>query len=127
MTAHAPAITILVSVYNTISFLPRFFRSLESQTFQNYEVIFIDDLSTDGSFEYCLEKAKANSKYSVIRAEEKLYPDKARCLGYQKARGEYVIYLDSDDEFSPDYLNSLYSLVKENDLDFAVSTCQRID
>lgn len=127
MATSTPAITILVSVYNTISFLPRFFEALETQSFQDYEVIFVDDLSDDGSLEYCLEKSAANSKYLVVRGKEKMYPDKARFLGFRQARGEYVIYLDSDDEFSSDYLASLYSLAKENDLDFAVSTCQRID
>ncbi len=122
-----PSVSILVSVYNTIKYLPLFFKSLESQTFKDFEVIFVDDLSTDGSYEYCLAKAENNSKYTVIRAEEKLFPDKARALGFKVALGKYIMYLDSDDEFSDNYVEELYKLCHENDLDFAVSSCQRIN
>ena len=122
-------ISVIVALYNTIDYLPAFFNCLKKQIFKDFEVIIIDDLSTDGSYEYAEQFILNNPDMAItlIKGEEKLLPDRARQLGYRKVNGEYVIYLDSDDEFSDDYLYEMISLADENNLDFAVSSCQRID
>lgn len=122
-----PKISILIAVYNTIEYLPLFFDCLRRQTYKNFEAIFIDDLSTDGSYEYLCEEAKKDNRFIVTRVKEKALPDKARKIGFNMSTGEYIIYLDSDDEFTIDYINGLVNLAVKNDLDFAVSSCQRIN
>lgn len=122
-------LSIIVALYNTKKFLNSFFNCLLRQTFKNFEVIIMDDLSNDGSYEYAQSFVEKHPELNItlLKGKEKMLPDLARKLAFQHCSGEYVIYLDSDDEFSDDYLESLYFLAKENDLDFSVSSCQRIN
>ncbi len=122
-----PLLSIIVALYNTIDYLDRFFLSLSSSDFDDYEMVIVDDQSTDGSYERAMLEASQNNRIKVIRASEKLLPDRARDLAYKNASGKYVIYLDSDDEFSSDYLSSMVAFAEQNNLDMVVSTCQRID
>lgn len=122
-------VSIIVALYNTIEYLDSFFKCLNNQSLKEFEVVIVDDMSTDGSYEYAVKYRDEHPgmEINVIKSKEKLLPDMARKVAFSHCRGEYVIFLDSDDEFSNDYLEKLYSLAKENDLDFSVSSCQRID
>ena len=121
-------VSVIVPLYNTKEYLPSFFACLEKQTFKNFEILIIDDLSTDGSLEY-VEEYSNTSKLNIriIKGVRKMLPDLARKEAFLVCEGKYVISLDSDDEFSDNYLESLFELAQANDLDFAVSSCQRID
>ena len=121
-------LSIIVAMYNTKEYLSSFFSCLENQTFKNFEVIIVDDVSTDGSKEFVrdyITKSKLNIR--LIESEVKLLPDLARKTAFNLCAGDYVIYLDTDDEFTDDYLDSMISLTVKNDLDFVVSSCQRIN
>ena len=122
-------ISVIVALYNTIQYLPSFCDCLLKQTFKKFEVIIVDDLSTDGSYESAVSFAKEHPEMAIkiIKGTEKMLPDLARKIAFKYCVGKYVIYLDSDDEFSEDYLESLYQIADLNDLDFAVSSCQRIN
>lgn len=126
---NTPKLSVIVAMYNTIKYLGPFFDSFKKQTFKDFEIIIVDDLSTDGSFEYVENYAKNNLDLNIrlIKGVEKMLPDKARQVAFPKCNGKYVIDVDTDDEFSSDYFEALVSLAEENDLDFAVSSCQRID
>lgn len=121
-------LSLIVALYNTVDYLPNFFKCLENQTFQDFEVIIVDDMSTDGSCEF-VDEYKKHSKLSInfIKSKEKLLPDLARKKAFEMCEGKYILSLDSDDEFSDDYLQSLYEMAIKNDLDYAVSSCQKID
>ena len=122
-------VSIIVALYNTIDYLPSFFACIKNQSLKNFEIIVVDDLSTDGSFEYVEKLSKDNPELNItlIKGTQKMLPDLARKKAFSYCSGEYVIYLDSDDEFSDDYLETLYNMASSCNLDFAVSSCQRID
>ena len=91
-----PKVSIIVPVYNVERYLRQCLDSLVNQTYQNIEIICVDDGSTDASSEILTEYALKNSKVRVIRQENSGL-SAARNVGFSFATGEYVMYVDSDD------------------------------
>ena len=91
-----PMVSIIVPVYNVERYLRQCLDSLVNQTYQNIEIICVDDGSTDASSEILTEYALKNSKVRVI-CQENSGLSVARNVGFSFATGEYVMYVDSDD------------------------------
>lgn len=91
-----PIVSIIVPVYNVERYLRQCLDSLVNQTYQNNEIICVDDGSTDASSEILTEYALKNSKVRVIR-QENSGVSAARNVGFSFATGEYVMYVDGDD------------------------------
>lgn len=101
-------ISLIVPFYNEELHLSRSIRSIQQQTFSDYEVLLIDDFSTDGSYALAQQLTQADVRYHLIRNVQKgLYH--ARNLALSLARGEYICFLDADDALLPDYLSALYA------------------
>ena len=98
-----PAVSVIVPVYNIKTLLPRCVASLQAQTWQDFEVWLVDDGSTDGSGELCDEYAVKDARIHALHKENG-GQGSARDLGLDHARGEYICYVDSDDEVLPDLL-----------------------
>lgn len=101
-------ISIIVPVYNVEKYLERCIDSILNQNFKDFELILVDDGSTDKSGEICDKYAK---RYSYIRVihKENGGPSEARNEGILQANGKYVTYIDSDDLISSDYLDCLFN------------------
>lgn len=100
-------ISVIVPVYNVKPYLEECMNSILNQTYKNFEVILVDDGSTDGSGEMCDEYAE---KYSFIKVihQENLGPSGARNAGVDISEGRYISFVDSDDIVAEDYLKILY-------------------
>ena len=96
-----PKISIIVPLYNAEKFIDRCMSSILAQTFTNYEVILVNDGSTDRSSELCRRYQSANDRVIYIEKENG-GAGSARNLGIESARGEYLAFPDVDDWFSPD-------------------------
>lgn len=94
--------SIIIPVYNAQTTLPRCLDSIVTQKFSDYELLLINDGSKDDSDKICREYAE---KYPQIRyfPKENGGVSSARNLGLEQARGEYILFVDSDDDVSPDY------------------------
>ena len=105
-----PAVAVLVSiiipVYNTEEYLPACIASILSQSFSDFELLLVDDGSTDGSGAVCDIYAKLDDRIRVFH-QENGGVSSARNLGLENARGEWVYLVDSDDELFPDGLQTL--------------------
>lgn len=101
-----PIVSIIIPVYNAESFLRRCVESVLAQDFKDYEVLLINDGSTDGSAEICEEYA-ANDTRIVVFTKENGGVSSARNLGLEKARGEWVSFIDADDWVMPGYFTPL--------------------
>lgn len=123
-TNEQPIISIIVPVYNAEYYLHRCMDSILSQTFSNYEIILIDDGSTDGSGKICDEYAAADSRIIVIHQRNQ-GQSVARNSGIQRANGEWIHFVDSDDVIHPQMLELLYKAVKETSANMAV--CRRVE
>lgn len=122
-----PKISIVVAVYNLEKYLPRCLDALVNQTLQEIEILCVDDGSTDSAPQIVDEYAK---KYpQKVKAFHKPNGGEftTRNYGLERAVGEYVTFVDTDDYVEPNWAEKLYHAAKENDADLAVCGFERID
>lgn len=103
MKAEGLGISVIVPVYNAENVIRRCVDSIEAQTYGNWELILVDDGSSDGSGEICDAYSKRNGRIKVIHQENR-GPSVARNKGLVAANGEYVCFVDADDYVSQNYL-----------------------
>lgn len=99
-------ISIIMPVYNTALYLTAAVESILNQNYKNFELIIIDDGSTDSSFRIAHEYAAGDDRVRVFR-QENAGPSKARNMGLEKSRGDWIYFMDSDDTIDPDMLEKL--------------------
>lgn len=115
-------ISIVVPVYNVEKYLKECINSLLEQDFRGqYEIICVNDGSTDSSLQVLKEYEKSNEKIVLINQKNKGL-SAARNTGLKNAKGKYVMFIDSDDYLkNPKVLSLLYDEIEKNDLDFVVA------
>ncbi len=119
-------VSIIIPVFNAASFLDRCIDSVLCQTYQNTEVLLIDDGSTDGSGTLCDRRAAQDSRIRVFH-KENCGVSEARNTGLDAALGEYIAFVDSDDYIAPDMIQNLYLALKKNDADMSICNILHID
>lgn len=118
-------VSCIVPVYNSCKYLRRMLDSILGQSFNDFELILIDDGSTDSSGEICDEYASKDSKICVYHKENGGVSS-ARNLGLSKAEGKYIIFMDSDDLIAPNMLQALVTDLESNDADIAMCEWQAV-
>lgn len=113
-----PAISLVIPVYNVEKYLIKALGSVQNQTFKNFEVIIVDDGSTDKSIDIIKEFCQNNENFIFI-AQENKGPASARNKALKVCRGDYIGFMDSDDYLEPEFLESLYNAAVENNADIA--------
>ena len=114
-----PEVSVIMPVYNSEQYLEETIRSLTSQTMDNFEVICIDDESQDRSFEILMNIAKTDKRFRIVRQDNK-GAGAARNKGLGLARGRYLAFIDSDDTYSPTFLEKMLCKARRYDLDVVV-------
>lgn len=109
-------VSILMPVYNSGTFVHSAIESVIAQTYKNWELLCVDDGSSDNSVEVLDSYAKKDSRIRFFSQKNK-GPLLARRLGFENSSGKYIIYLDSDDEYSPETLDCLVSRMEETNAD----------
>ncbi len=110
-------ISVIVPVYNVINYLRRCTKSILSQSYENFELILVDDGSTDGSGALCDEiKNESTGNIKVIHKENGGLAD-ARNEGLKAACGDYIVFIDSDDYIHLNMFETLMHITKEHDAD----------
>lgn len=121
-----PKISVVVPVYNVVDYLPRCIDSILAQTFSDFELILVDDGSTDSCGAICDDYAQKDSRIVIIHKENGGV-SKARNAGIDIAVGEYISFVDSDDYIKPDFLETLYNEIIKGDFDCVASGFARKD
>lgn len=103
-------ISVIIPVYNVEEYLHRCIDSILNQTYQDIEIILIDDGSTDNSGKICDEYALKDNRIRVIHKENGGLSD-ARNIGLNSMKGKYVTFIDSDDYVENFYIKELYELI----------------
>ena len=120
-------ISVIIPVYNSESYLTRCVESVLSQSFSGeIEVLLIDDGSTDRSGDLCDELAQDDSRITVFHTENR-GASLARRLGLEKAKGELVTFVDSDDYVAPNYVSTLYELLQKNNVNISACGVWRLE
>lgn len=117
-------ISVIITVYNTEKYLRECVDSVVTQTYQNIEIILVDDGSTDASPGICDEYAGKDSRVHVIHKSNEGAP-KARKAGYEASKGEYLSIIDADDWLESDMIEKLYRTVIEQNVQIAM--CGRFE
>lgn len=116
MSEPDPLFSIIVPVYNTKAYIRGCINSLRGQSFTDFEVIAVDDGSTDGSLNILREMAREDPRIRVF-TKANGGQGAARNYGITKARGKYTAFVDSDDTVSPDLLENAIAAFTQNDID----------
>ncbi len=109
-------ISIIAPVFNVKDYLRECLDSILIQTYSDFELIVIDDGSTDESSDICDEYSAKDSRITVIHKKNGGLSE-ARNLGISKAKGDYICLVDSDDILAPTYLQVLYDTLKNSEAD----------
>lgn len=118
-------ISIVLPVYNAEEFLKKCIESIQNQTYSNWELVVIDNGSADRSYEICREYAKEDSRIEVFHQYQNKGVAVARNLGLERASGEFITFIDSDDWVEEDYLEQLLKIQKEQNADMVVCGYQK--
>ena len=116
-------ISVIVPVYNAEKTLKSTINSVINQSFgfDNIELIIVDDCSTDNSKKIIEEFSQKFKNIKAIFFENNRGPSISRNIGIDNATAEYLMFLDSDDEFVKDYCETMYSTIIDGDFD--ICTC----
>ena len=112
-------VSIVVPVYNVEDYLERCLDSLIAQTYKEIEIILIEDGSVDGSLSICKSYAGKDSRITLIE-QENIGLSGARNKGLEVYKGEYVMFVDSDDYITEDAIYKLMNAAINNDADMAI-------
>ena len=111
-------ISIIVTIYKTEKYLRRCLDSILTQKFQDYEIIAVNNASPDGSKNIVEEYMQKNSNIRCVNLNENEGPGGGRNAGLDAAQGEYIVFVDSDDELLPNGLEVLYDAIVNTNYDF---------
>lgn len=105
-------VSVVIPVYNVENYLNDCVKSVVNQTYQNLEIILVDDGSTDSSPQMCDQYAKQDNRIKVIHQENSGVAI-ARNVGIKNASGSYLYFLDSDDYLVPNAIQIMYDTIEK--------------
>ena len=118
-------ISAIVPAYNVEKYLERCVNSILIQTYENFEIILVDDGSKDQSVEICDKFAQEDNRIKVIHKENGGLSS-ARNAGMKIAEGKYIVFIDSDDDIEPNMFELMLQAAEENKADFVMTDYIRI-
>lgn len=110
-------ISVIVPVYNVDNYLERCLTSLLEQDYQDYEIIVVNDASTDSSLSICKLYAENSNKIKLINLKKNHGISIARNIGLKHCSGQYVSFVDSDDYVNSNFLSSMHTIIKDKKTD----------
>ena len=114
-----PKISVIVPIYNAEKNIERCIKSILGQTYSNFELLLIDDGSKDKSIEICNQYSKMDNRVSVYHKKNEGV-SKTRNYGIEKAKGQYLQFIDSDDYIERNMLDNMVKQIEKNDSDLCI-------
>lgn len=109
-----PLFTICIPVFNSEDYIEAAIKDLQDQSFADYECILIDDKSPDDAIHIAEKLINNDDRFRVLKNVNNLGVSKSRNIGIENAKGEYIIFLDSDDRYDTDLLKSVYQEISKS-------------
>lgn len=113
-------VSVIIPTYNCGKFLKDSIGSLLRQSFGDFEIIVVDNKSTDNTVQTVKEFMKQDKRISLIELDENLKQGIARNIGVDAAKGEYIMFVDGDDKTAPDFIEKMYNKIKKDDADMTI-------
>lgn len=117
VNAKTPLVSIIIPAYNVESYIEETILSVKNQTFPNWELIIVDDGSTDKTYAVICKAIESIRQHVTVLRQENRGQSAARNAGMQQASGTYIYFLDSDDRLTKDALSVLCTTAGQHDLD----------
>ena len=121
-----PTVSVIIPVYNAQEGIKQCLDSLLNQSFTDFEIILLNDGSTDNSLEVIKKYAADNDFIRVIDKENEGVA-KTRNKGIQLAKGKYIVFIDNDDFVDSDYLERFYNAIDQEQLDIVLGGYKRVN
>lgn len=121
-----PLLSIIIPVYNSVDSITTIVTAIRNETFSDFELLLIDDGSTDTSLAIISNLAKQDSRIKIY-SKENGGPSSARNLGLAHARGKYIQFYDADDTIVPQALSTIVAAISRNNSDLLISGWQITD
>lgn len=118
-----PLITISIPVYNVAKYVEKALLSALNQTYENLEILIVDDKGTDNSMEIVKKIIETNARGKIVKIiehEQNIGLGATRNTSIKNAKGEYIFFMDSDDYISDNCIELLYTAIKKSNADMAV-------
>lgn len=122
---NTPQISVIIPAYNTQRYIKRCVDSILHQSLKDIEVVIVDDGSTDGTWDVLSELESSDERLCIFHQDNKGV-SAARNLGMLHARGEWLMFVDSDDELLPDSIESMYNAVCRTTCDMVVGNYMHV-
>lgn len=120
-------VSIITPSFNSEKFIAETIRSVQNQTYQNWEMIIVDDCSTDTTQSIIDTFSKNDSRIRTYQLEYNSGPAKARNLGILEANGKYITFLDADDIWFSDFIQNSINSIQKSGVHFVFSSYRRSD
>lgn len=120
-------VSIITPSFNSEKFIAETINSVQNQTYQNWEMIIVDDCSKDKTVEIVKQIIKSDNRIKLIQLEKNSGPAIARNKGIQEVSGKFMTFLDADDIWFPDFLENSIKAIKEQGIHFVFSSYRRSD
>ena len=120
-------VSIITPSWNSEGYIKDTVQSVQNQTYKNWEMIIVDDCSTDRTVEIVENIAKTDSRVKILRQENNLGAGAARTRGMQSASGRFIAYLDADDIWKPEKLEKQVDFMIRNNYGFSCTSYEVID
>ena len=122
-----PLVSIITPVHNAQKFLPSCLESVAAQTYPNWEHILVDDCSDDASWELLKRYAEGDKRIKIVKLQVNSGAGIARNTAIEKAVGQYIAFLDSDDRWYPEKLQRQLDFMRTNGYYFTFTAYDKID
>lgn len=120
-------VSIIMPAYNCADYIVESIRSVQSQTYRNWELIIADDKSTDGTVDIVRVMAEDDNRIRLLETDRNLGPAAARNRAMDVANGNYIAFLDSDDVWYPDKLQKQLDFMEANGYSFTYTAYEKIN
>lgn len=120
-------VSIITPVYNSERFLSETIKSVKKQNYKNWEMLIINDCSNDGSENIVKKYAKEDKRIKYIKLKKRSGVVNARNIGLEKAKGQYIAFLDSDDVWKENKLSRHIEVMEDKGCAFTFSSYDTID
>ena len=122
-----PLVSVIMPAYNSAGSLERSVGSVKAQTVSDWELLIVDDCSSDGTYDAALALSREDARVRVFSTERNSGPAAARNIALENACGRYAAFLDSDDEWLPEKLERQIAFMREKSAAFSCTAYDRVD
>jgi len=124
---HQPLISVITPAYNAERFIAGTIESVQAQTYENWEMIIVDDQSSDQTAQIVASYAQADHRIQLHQLEENSGAAVARNTAMRQAKGRYIAFLDSDDQWFPEKLEKQLAFMQEKKIAFSFTKYVRME